>query len=69
MKKSSPPLSKAELRAAGQRAVAESRKPIIQLPTKLIRQCGHCRELGSVMVERGQPAPDFNCKKCGYLMK
>jgi hypothetical protein len=69
MKQRDPPLSKAELRAAGQHAVAESRKPIVQLPTKLIRRCGHCGEFGSMMVERGRSAPDFNCKKCGYLMK
>jgi hypothetical protein len=57
-------LSKAELRAAAELAVAQSSKPIVKLPTKLTRQCGRCGELASVMVEPGQPAPEFKCKKC-----
>jgi hypothetical protein len=66
MMKRRPPhgLSKAELRAAGQHAVAQSSKPIVKLPTKLVRQCGRCGEFGSVMVEPGQPAPEFKCKAC-----
>jgi hypothetical protein len=66
MMKRRPPhgLSKAELRAAGQHAVAQSSKPIVKLPTKLVRQCGRCGEFGSVMVEPGQPAPEFKCKTC-----
>jgi hypothetical protein len=57
-------LSKAELRAAGEMAVAQSSKPIVKLPTKLTRQCGRCGEFGSVMVEPGQPVPEFKCKSC-----
>jgi hypothetical protein len=69
MKKRGPPLSKAELRALGQHAVAESRKSIVQLPTKIVRHCRHCREVGSMIIERGKPAPEFNCKNCGHPMK
>jgi hypothetical protein len=64
MKARRPPLSKAELRAAGDRAVAQSGRPIVKLPTKLVRQCGRCGEFGSVMVEPGEPPPKFKCKSC-----
>jgi hypothetical protein len=66
MMKRRPPhgLSKAELRAAGAHAVAQASKPIVKLPTKLVRQCGRCGEFCSVMVEPGQPAPEFKCKVC-----
>jgi hypothetical protein len=59
-----PPLSKAELRAQGDRAVAAASKPIVRLPTKVVRQCGRCGETSSVMVEPDQPLPDFRCKRC-----
>jgi hypothetical protein len=64
MKPRRPPLSKAELRAAGENAVAQASKPIVKLPTKLVRQCGRCGEFGSVMVEPGEAAPEFKCKSC-----
>ena len=54
----------AELRAQGDQAVAAATKPIVKLPTKLVRQCGRCGELTSVMVEPGQAPPAFKCKIC-----
>jgi hypothetical protein len=39
-------------------------KPIVKLPTKLVRQCGRCGEFSSVMVEPGQEPPEFKCKSC-----
>ena len=59
-----PALTKAELRAQGDQAVAAATKPIVKLPTKLVRQCGRCGELTSVMVEPGQAPPAFKCKIC-----
>ncbi len=59
-----PPLTKEELRAQGAAAMAAMTKPIVKLPTKLVRQCGRCGEFSSVMVEPGQPAPEFKCKVC-----
>ena len=59
-----PALTKAELRAQADRAVTAATKPIVKLPTKLVRQCGRCGEFCSVMVEPGQPAPEFKCKVC-----
>jgi transcription elongation factor Elf1 len=44
--------------------VAAATKPIVKLPTKLVRQCGRCGELTSVMVEPGQAPPAFKCKIC-----
>ena len=64
MKRRAHGLSKAELRAAGELAMAQNSKPIVKLPTKLTRQCGRCGEFGSVMVEPGQPVPEFKCKTC-----
>jgi hypothetical protein len=64
MKQRRPQQSKAELRAAGAQAVAQSSKPIVKLPTKLVRQCGRCGEYSAVMVEPGQAAPEFTCKSC-----
>jgi hypothetical protein len=58
------PTARPEQRAAGQQAMAQAIKPIVKLPTKLVRQCGRCGEFGSVMVEPGQPAPEFKCKVC-----
>ena len=69
MKQRSPPLSKAELRAAAERAVAQAKKPIVKLPTKLTRQCGRCGEFASVMVEPGEEAPEFKCKVCDRSLK
>jgi hypothetical protein len=59
-----PALTKAELRALGAQAVASATKPIEKLPTKVVRQCGRCGEFSSVMVEPGQPTPEFKCKIC-----
>jgi hypothetical protein len=59
-----PALTKAELRAQADRALASATKPIVKLPTKLVRQCGRCGEFCSVMVEPGQAPPEFKCKSC-----
>ena len=59
-----PALSKAELRAQAEQAVAAASKPIQKLPTKVVRQCGRCGEPSSIMVEPGQPLPAFKCKRC-----
>jgi hypothetical protein len=57
-------MTKAELRAQSEQAMATATKPIVKLPTKLVRQCGDCGEFTSVMVEPGEPAPAFKCKVC-----
>jgi hypothetical protein len=44
--------------------MAAAKKPIVKLPTKLVRQCGRCGETSAVMVEPGQTAPEFHCKRC-----
>jgi hypothetical protein len=54
-----PPLSKAELRAHADEAVAAHSKPILKLPTKIARQCGRCGEISTVMVKPGDPLPAF----------
>jgi hypothetical protein len=59
-----PPLSKAELRAQADQAMAAATKPITKLPTKLVRQCGKCGESNAVMVEPGETPPPFKCKTC-----
>jgi hypothetical protein len=59
-----PPMTKAELRAQADLAMAAATKPIVKLPTKLVRQCGRCGEFSSVMVEPGEAAPEFKCKSC-----
>jgi hypothetical protein len=59
-----PALTKAELRAQGNQAVAGANKPIVKLPTKLLRQCGRCGEFNAVMVEPGEAPPAFKCKGC-----
>jgi hypothetical protein len=59
-----PALSKAELRAQGDQAMATATKAVVKLPTKVVRQCGRCGELSSVMVDPGQPTPAFKCKSC-----
>jgi hypothetical protein len=64
MRPRAPALTKAELRAQADRALASATKPIVKLPTKLVRQCGRCGEFGSVMVEPGEAPPEFKCKSC-----
>jgi hypothetical protein len=64
MRQRAPVLTKAELRAQADQALASATKPIVKLPTKLVRQCGRCGEFGSVMVEPGQTPPEFKCKSC-----
>jgi hypothetical protein len=59
-----PALTKAELRAQAEQAMAAATKPVVKLPTKLVRQCGKCGEPTSVMVEPGEAAPPFRCKSC-----
>ncbi len=59
-----PALTKAQLRAQADQALASATKPIVKLPTKLVRQCGRCGEFCSVMVEPGQTPPEFKCKSC-----
>ena len=63
-RKRGPALTKAELRAQGDRAVAAAVTPIVKLPTKLVRQCGRCGEFTTMMVEPGQAQPAFKCKSC-----
>ena len=59
-----PVLTKAELRAQGEQAMAAATKPVTKLPTKLVRQCGRCGEVNAVMVEPGGTPPEFRCKHC-----
>src|ERR671937_864836 len=46
-----PALSKAELRAQAEQAAAATNKPILKLPTKVVRQCGRCGEPSTVIVD------------------
>jgi hypothetical protein len=57
-------MTKAELRAQAELAMANAAKPIVKLPTKLVRQCGKCGESNAVMVEPGAAPPPFKCKHC-----
>jgi hypothetical protein len=57
-------MTKAELRAQAELAVASVGKSIVKLPTKLVRQCGRCGESNAVMVEPGDLPPAFKCKHC-----
>ena len=59
-----PALTKAELRAQGVQAMAAASKPVVKLPTKLVRQCGRCGGSSTVMVEPGDAPPEFKCKSC-----
>jgi hypothetical protein len=59
----SPPAMPAAAARPRQRAPALT-KPIVKLPTKLVRQCGRCGEFCSVMVEPGETPPEFKCKSC-----
>ena len=61
-----PPMTKAELRAQGIKALAQVTTPIIKLPMKIRRQCGRCGDFNSVLVEPGQAVPAFKCSACGY---
>jgi hypothetical protein len=64
MRQRAPALTKAELRAQAAQALASATKPIVKLPTKLVRQCGRCGEFCSVMVDPGETPPEFKCKSC-----
>ena len=57
-------MTKAELRALAEQAVATATKPAVKLPTKLVRTCGRCGEPSSVMIEPGGETPPFKCKTC-----
>jgi hypothetical protein len=59
-----PALTKAELRVQAELAVTGATRPIVRLPTKLVRQCGRCGEPSAVMVEPGESPPPFVCKNC-----
>jgi hypothetical protein len=59
-----PAMTKAELRALAEQAAAAVTKPIVKLPTKLVRTCGRCGEPSHVMVEPGAATPPFKCKVC-----
>jgi len=59
-----PALTKAELRAQGEQAMAAATRPVVKLPTKLVRQCGRCGEFTSTMVKPGEAPPEFKCKFC-----
>ena len=61
-----PPMTKAELRAQGIKALAQVTTPVIKLPTKIRRQCGRCGDFNSVLVQPGQAVPAFKCSACGY---
>ncbi len=63
-----PPMTKAELRAQGIKALAQVTTPIMKLPMKIRRQCGHCGDFNSVLVEPGQAVPAFKCSACGYSL-
>jgi hypothetical protein len=57
-------MTKAEMRAQANAAIAGATKPVVKLPTKLSRQCGKCGEITSVMIEPGAATPAFKCKSC-----
>ena len=59
-------MTKAELRAQGVQALAETSKPVTKLPMKIKRQCGRCDRFNSVLVEPGEAVPPFECSSCGY---
>jgi len=61
-----PPMTKAELRAQGIKALEHATIPIIKLPMKIRRQYGRCGDFNSVLVEPGQVVPAFECSACGY---
>jgi hypothetical protein len=57
-------MTKADMRAQANAALAGATKPVVKLPTKLSRQCGKCGEITSVMIEPGAATPAFKCKSC-----
>ena len=59
-----PASTKAEMRAQADLAIAAATKPIVKLPTKIVRQCGRCGEATATMVEPGEATPAFKCKTC-----
>jgi hypothetical protein len=61
-----PPMTKAELRAQGIQAVAQTTTPITRLPMKIKRRCGGCGDFNTVLVEAGEAVPAFKCSACGY---
>ena len=61
-----PSMSKSELSAQGQQALAQASKPVTKLPMKIKRQCGRCDHFNSVLVEPGEAVPAFKCSACGY---
>ena len=61
-----PPMTKAELRSQGIKALAQVTTPIIKLPMKIRRECGRCGDFNSMLVEPGQAVPAFKCSACGY---
>jgi hypothetical protein len=50
-------------------ALAQVTTPIIKLPMKIRRQCGHCGDFNSVLAEPGQAVPAFKCSACGYAAR
>jgi hypothetical protein len=58
-------MTKAELRAQGIQAVAQT-TPITKLPMKIKRRCGGCGDFNAVLVEAGEAVPAFKCSACGY---
>jgi len=63
---STTPMTKAELRAQANKALAQVTTPIVKLPMKIRRQCGRCGDFNSVLAEPGQAVPVFKCSACGY---
>ncbi len=49
-----PALTKAELRAQGDQALAMATKAVVKLPTKIVRQCGLCGESHHPVEAKGQ---------------
>ena len=49
--------------------MAAATRPIVKLPTKLVRQCGRCGDFSSVMVESGQAPPEFKCNSCEHVKR
>jgi hypothetical protein len=62
-------MTKAELRAQGIQALAQVTTPIIKLPIKIRRQCGHCGDFNSVLVEPGQISPRVHAPHKNFSSK
>jgi hypothetical protein len=58
-------MTKAELRAQGIQAIAQTTTPITKLPMKIKRRCGGCGDFNTVLVA-GEAVPAFKCSACGY---